>query len=361
LETLKKLSPTFYMKEPSMHYNELRKDYLLDRWVVIATERAKRPTDFAKQKPPQTQTAACPLCPGNEYLTPPATLVYLPDGAKIRKDKEQGDQRAKNWLIRCIPNMFPAFAPPKDAVDTQQIFKSESFGYAIGQHEVIIESPNHSDHPADAPLPQLVRLINAYVDRVSDIAQKPYIQHVQVFRNHGLEAGASLSHAHSQLVATPCVPSILKEEQKASHAYWKEHGTCIFCDLIKQENQTQRLITDNGHFTVFAPYASINPMEFWIVPKRHAPNIIGLTQQEVEAFAQTLQNTLKALKTLVNDPPYNYGIHLALNKTFQDSYHWHLEVYPRLASWAGFEKSTGMYINTVTPETAAQELKKALI
>ena len=343
-----------------MPYNELRKDYLLNRWVVIATERARRPTDFAKQKTEAAKNSTCPLCPGNEQMTPPATLVYFAENGTILKGKEQGDLRSKNWLIRSIPNMYPAFAPPKDPADTEQIMKSSSFGYAMGHHEVLIESPNHTDHPADAPLPQLIHLINAYRDRLSDIAQKTYVQYVQIFRNYGLEAGASLSHAHSQIIATPVIPTIIKQEMEASKNYLSQQGSCVFCDLIKQETQTPRFIMDNAHFAVFAPYASVHPMEFWVFPKRHSPNILSLTETETEAFAQTLQTSLRALKNLVNDPPYNYGFHLAINKDAQDYYHWHLEVYPKLAIWAGFEKSTGMYINTVTPETAATELREAI-
>src|SRR3989304_5222080 len=161
-----------------MSYNELRKDYLLDRWVVIATERARRPTDFVKQKTEAAKNATCPLCPGNEHLTPPATLVYLTENGTIQKVNEQGDLRSKNWLIRSIPNMYPAFAPPKNPADTEQIMKSSNFGYALGHHEVLIESPNHTGHPSDAPLPQVVHLIDAYRDRLIDIAQKPYVQYV---------------------------------------------------------------------------------------------------------------------------------------------------------------------------------------
>ncbi len=343
-----------------MPYNELRKDYLLDRWVVIAMERSRRPVDFAKQRTEQVKTATCPLCVGNEHMTPPAVLVYLPSNGGIKKDMEQGDFRHKNWLLRCIPNLYPAFAPPKDPADAALIMKSTSFGYGIGHHEVLIESPNHTDHPADAPLPQLVHVINAYKDRLNELAQKPYVKYVQIFRNHGLEAGASLSHAHSQIIATPFIPSIPREEMAASQVYWNEHGTCIFCDLIQKESKTQRLIAENEHFTVFAPYASVHPMEFWIIPKRHAQNILKLTQAETEIFAETLKTTMKALKALVNDPPYNYGFHLATGKETENSYHWHLEVYPKLAIWAGFEKTTGMYINTVTPETAATELRKTI-
>jgi UDPglucose--hexose-1-phosphate uridylyltransferase len=343
-----------------MPYNELRKDYLLDRWVIIATERARRPTDFSKQRTEQTKTANCPLCPGNENVTPPAVLVYLPQDGGIRKDQEQGDFRFNNWVIRNIPNLYPAFVPPEDPADAQQIVKAGSFGHAIGHHEVLIESPNHTDHPADAPLQQVIHVINAYKDRLSALSQKPYVQYVQIFRNHGLEAGASLSHAHSQIAATPFIPAIVKQEMEAAQTYHRQHGSCVFCDLIKQETKTPRLILDGEHFAVFAPFASVHPMEFWILPKRHAPNFLSLSPQETEALAQTMKATLRALKDLVNDPPYNYGFHLAINGDAQDFYHWHLEVYPKLTIWAGFEKSTGMYINTVTPETAAVELKKAL-
>src|SRR3989304_1153159 len=195
-----------------MAYNELRKDYLINRWVVIATERGRRPTDFAKQKTESAKNSVCPMCVGNEHMTPPAVMLYLKSNGEIIKDKDQSGVRPKNWLIRCIPNLYPAFAPPKDPADQAQVLKSENFGYAIGHHEVLVESPNHDEDPADAELPQLFHLINAYVDRLRELSAKPYVRYVQIFRNHGLEAGASLSHAHSQIIATPFVPTLVDKE-----------------------------------------------------------------------------------------------------------------------------------------------------
>ena len=341
-------------------YNELRKDYLLDRWVVIATERARRPTDFAKQKKEQAAASVCPLCPGNEHMTPPAVLLYLNSNGEIVKDKDTIDLRHKNWVLRCIPNLFPAFAPPKQQADETGIMKSDVFGSAVGHHEVLVESPNHDAHPATAELPQLINVINGYIDRLRELSAKPYVQYVSVFRNHGQEAGASLSHAHSQLIAMPFVPSTVAEEVAASMNYLTQRGKCVFCDLVEQESKSSRFILDAEHFAVIAPYASVNPMEFWILPKRHAANPLSLTESEKESFARTLKATLKALKDLVNDPPYNYGVHLSINKESRDCYHWHLEVYPKLNIWAGFEKNTGVYINTIPPETAAAELRKAI-
>ena len=299
------------------------------------------------------------MCPGNESMTPPAVLLYLKSNGGIVKDKDTALLRHKNWLIRCVPNMYPAFAPPKQPADESSIMKADDFGYAVGHHEVLVESPNHDEHPADAELPQLVHVVNGCIDRLRALSEEPYVKYVSIFRNHGQEAGASLTHAHSQIIAMPFVPTVVAGEIEASRNFWNEHGKCAFCELLKREANSPRLIEEDDFFAVLAPYASVNPMEFWIIPKKHAANPLTLTNAEKEEFAKTLKTTLKALKDLVNDPPYNYGIHLALDKEAEDCYHWHLEVYPRLAIWAGFEKSTGVYINTVPPEIAAAELRKA--
>jgi UDPglucose--hexose-1-phosphate uridylyltransferase len=342
-----------------MPYNELRKDYLLNRWVVIATERSRRPTDFAKPKPENSKTAVCPLCAGNENMTPPALLMYLKDnGEIIKREDPQVGERLKNWFIRIIPNLYPAFSPPKQPQDQEKIMQTDSFGYAIGHHEVVIESPNHDEDPADAALPQLELLINAYIDRFRELSAKSYVKYVSIFRNYGLEAGASLSHAHSQIIATPIVPTTIQEEIAASKVFREKTGKCIFCDIIERESKSPRAIFENSEFLVLAPYASINAMEFWIIPKKHAPNIQNLTPPEVIALAETLKVSLGALRDLVNDPPYNYGIHQTVGA--ESKYHWHLEVYPKLGIWAGFEKSTGIYINTVPPETAAESLRKTI-
>ncbi len=343
-----------------MGFNEVRKDYLLDRWVVIATERGRRPTDFAKKEREQAKTGVCPMCPGNEHMTPPAVLLYLKSGKGIRKAKDKNDFRYKNWLIRCVSNLYPAFAPPKEKLTKRQIMKSSDLAVAVGHHEVLIESPNHDAHPADAKIPQLIHVINAYIDRLRALSAKPYVQYVSIFRNHGLEAGASLSHAHSQIIATPFIPKIVEDELKASKKFWKQRKKCFFCDVMEKELDGPRLILENSRFVVFAPYASVHPLEFWIIPKRHDVTLLGLSQAEVETFAKTLKMCLKGLKQLVNDPPYNYGFHLAINMDAHDYYHWHLEVYPKLAIWAGFEKNTGIYINTMTPEVAAESMRKTI-
>jgi len=342
-----------------MPFNEVRKDYLLDRWVVIATGRGRRPTDFAKQQAQPVKAGVCPMCPGNEHMTPPAFLVYLRSDKRVKKSEDKDDQRHKDWLIRAIPNLYPAFSRPQGKVDSKQVCKSRNLAMAVGHHEVLVESPIHDEHPANARITQLVLVINAYVDRLRQLSAKPYVQYVSIFRNHGLEAGASLSHAHSQIIATPFVPTIVKEEMKAAKKFWKEKKKCAFCDIIEKESKGPRLILENSKFAVFTPYASVNPMEFWMFPKNHQTSLLDVREDEAETFAETLKECLGRLKCLVNDPPYNFGFHMTMNKETSDYYHWHLEVYPKLATWAGFEKSTGVYINTMTPETAAESLREA--
>jgi UDPglucose--hexose-1-phosphate uridylyltransferase len=343
-----------------MGYNEVRKDYLLDRWVVIATERGRRPTDFANKQREQTKGDVCPMCPGNEHMTPPAILVYLKSGKRITKTMDKGDTRHKNWLIRCVPNLYPAFAPPARKIDQRGIFRDGSLARGIGHHEVLIESPVHDESPADARIPQLMLVIDGYIDRLRELSAKPYVKYVSIFRNHGLEAGASLSHAHSQIIATPFVPTTVGAEMQASQRYRKEHDHCVFCDIAEKEGEGPRLILENSKFVVFAPYASVQPLEFWIIPKKHAITLLDFSQDEVKTLAETLKACLGGLKRLCNDPPYNYGFHLAINRDAGKYYHWHLEVYPKLTIWAGFEKSTGMYINTVAPETSAMEFRKEI-
>jgi UDPglucose--hexose-1-phosphate uridylyltransferase len=340
-----------------MTNNEVRKDYLLNRWVVIAKERKKRPTDFTI-KTTETKERICPLCPGNEYMTPPAELLYLPSNGKIKKDKDNNGSRSQNWLVRVIPNLYPAFTPPNK--ETKRIQKTPLLKRATGHHEVVVESPRHEEHPGVARISQLVHVINAYIDRLTTLSSKPYVKYVSIFRNQGLEAGASLSHAHTQLIATPFTPTIPKEEVEASKNYWAKNHECPFCSILKKEKESPRFIWENNSFVVFAPWASVNPLEFWVLPKRHQSNMSSLHQKEVKDLAETMRVCLSGLKSLLNNPPYNFGFHTIPAEEAEEYYHWHLEVYPRLSTWAGFEKSTGMFINVISPEDAAIELSNAV-
>jgi len=341
-----------------MTANELRKDYVLDRWAVIAVERKRRPTDFVKEVE-EKKVAVCPFCPGNEHMTPPAFLVYVASNGGIRKERDQNGFRHKGWLIRCFSNLYPAFTPI-DQGEKVQIKEDTVLTKAIGHHEVIVESPHHDEHPGEARIPQLVHVVNAYLDRLKEVSAKPYTGYVSIFRNHRRDAGASLSHTHTQLISTPFIPKIVGEELEASRRFWAKNKRCTFCEILRKERDSPRFIWENDGFVAFAPWASIDPFEFWIFPKKHRSTLLGLSQAEIEDLAMALRICLGGLKSLLRDPPYNFGFHIAPSKETSDHYHWHLEVYPKLTIWAGFEKTTGMFINVVPPEDAAENLREAV-
>ncbi len=335
--------------------NDFRKDYILDRWVVIATERQRRPVDFIRETATKRRAEGdlCPFCPGNEEKTPPATLVYLQSEEGIVKEKDTNGHRHRKWLIRCVPNLYPAFSPPeKDDLWEQ--------GKAVGYHEVLIESPNHNEHPAEARIPQLTHVINGYIDRLKAFSSTPFVKYVSIFRNHGSEAGASLSHAHSQIIATPIVPTVLTEELSSSMEFHQKHGECVFCEIVGKESKGPRMIWENPEYLAFAPWAAIHPFEFWIIPKTHQASLSNLQQKNVESLAHALKTCLGALRKLLNDPPYNFAFHITPHENTHEPYHWHLEVYPKLTIWAGFEKSTGIHINTMSPERAAEQMKEII-
>ncbi len=341
-----------------MPANEMRKDYLLDRWVVIATKRKRRPTDFVKETE-KKRVGVCPFCPDNEHMTPPAVLVYLPFDDGIKRERDQNAFRHKSWLISCVPNLYPAFTPP-ESEENYELKEGSLSAQALGHHEILIESPSHEEHPSVARVSQLIHVINAYFDRLKDLSTEPYVKYVSIFRNHGLDAGASLSHPHSQIISTPLIPRVVEEELKASKNFWTENEKCIFCDIMGKEADGPRFIWENETFFVFAPWASVHPFEFWIFPKKHQSTLLNIRHKETEALAEALRVCFGGLKSLLNDPSYNFGFHMAPIGESLNYYHWHLEVYPRLAIWAGFEKSTGIFINVMSPEDAASSMKECV-
>ncbi len=339
--------------------NEMRKDYLLERWAVMAAQRKKRPTDFAKL-PQKRQESVCVFEPGNEHMTPPAVLVYLPSKEGITKKSDRMGEYHRDWIVRVFPNLYPAFMPPGEEDLRKAEIGDFVFERATGHHEVIVESPRHDEHPGVASVSQLALVVESYIDRLRELSSKPYVKYVSIFRNHGLEAGASLSHAHTQVIATPLVSSIVEAELKASLDRFEKTKKCVFCEIREKESQSPRFIWENKDYTVFAPWASVHPFEFWVFPKKHQRCLLDLSRDEAKSLAQALRVSLGGLNSMLSDPPYNFGFH-QITDSEAEHYHWHLEVYPRLSIWAGFEKNTGMYINVVLPEDAAKSLREAMI
>ncbi len=327
---------------------EFRKDPVVGRWVIIATDRAKVPHDF-KQEPQAPSGGFCPFCEGNEDATPPEILAYR---------EPQTSPNQKGWRVRAVANKFPALQ-----VEGQLEKRGDGiydFMNGVGAHEVIIECPTHETNLARLPVDNVREVLWVYRDRLVDLKKDPRLVHGLIFKNVGELAGASLEHSHSQLIVTPVVPISVWEEMAGSLEFYNYRGRCIYCDLIQQEMATEsRVVMDTPDFLVFCPYASRIPFEMWILPKRHSSHFENIPHQGIQEMGMVLKTILSKLEIALDNPAYNYIVHTApFDSNELAHYHWHLEIFPRLTRVAGFEWGSGFYINPVLPEQAAAFLRE---
>lgn len=328
---------------------ELRRDPIIGRWVIISTERARRPSDFKKESE-TPGGAACPFCPGNEKLTPPEILAFGP------ADRQRN---TPDWRLRVIPNKFPALAI-EGGLNRQGDGMYDKMN-GIGAHEVIIESPDHTAKLQDLSARQVEEVLWAYRDRIIDLKRDVRLEYILIFKNQGASAGATLSHPHSQLIATPVVPKRVREEVNGARQYFEYKERCVFCDIIKQEMSIgQRVVAENDGFIAICPYASRFPFEVWVLPKAHDSDFEDIQHHEAVNLAQMMKDVLRKIDGVLDVPSYNYLLHNApLKESHLPHYHWHIEIMPRLTKVAGFEWGTGFYINPVSPEEAAKYLREA--
>lgn len=328
---------------------ELRRDPVIGRWVIISTERGKRPSDFGKE----VETGIgkfCPFCPGNEDKTPSELLAYHDAGR---------EKNAPGWWVRVVPNKFPALQV-EGALNRQGEGMYDKMT-GIGAHEVVIESADHAVDFPDLQPKRAEDIIWAFRDRIMDLKKDARFEYILVFKNKGAAAGASLSHPHSQLIATPVVPKNARELVNGAKNYFEYKERCVFCDMIKQEMTTgTRIIAENDDFIAFVPFAARFPFETWILPKVHDSDFEDVQKHEVVNLARLLQDILKRMKNVLDNPPYNFII---VNSPLRESklphYHWHMEIMPKLTKVAGFEWGSGFYINPTPPEEAAKFLREA--
>lgn len=318
--------------------------------MVIATERAKRPDSFRqKEKDELKSDSICPFCEGNEKMTPPE--IY-----SIRKNG--GEPDSPGWLIRVVPNLYKAFEECAD--DPEPVFSSnltESFP-ALGTHEVLIAGPEHEDNIANVSGRLFLLLFEVFKERYRELALKNDVKYVQFIINHGKKAGASLEHAHGQLFAIPIVPEELDRELINSSRYYSENGKCIFCEIIAEEMAMgERVVEEAKGFINLCPFASFSPFEMNIMPIEHSGNFESMSDEELRRFTDFLHHSLKLLDAALKNPPYNLYLHTSPCRESIDHYHWHVEVVPKLSIAAGFEMGTGIYINVVNPEEAANYLR----
>ncbi len=327
---------------------ELRKDPIIGRWVIISTERGKRPSDFGIT-PQKTSNKLCPFCPGNESATPPEILAFRPDNSKPNKS---------GWTLRVIPNKFPALKIEGDL--NRQGHGIFDMMNGIGAHEVIIETPDHFTDFADVDQKAAEDIIWAYRMRIIDLKKDPRFRYIMIFKNFGEAAGASLEHAHTQLIATPIVPKRVAEELDGSLRYYQFKERCIFCDIIRQEmDDGKRVVSYNDNFIALEPFAPRLPFETWILPTRHYSALEDIPEKTIPELASLLKETLARLAASLNNAPYNFIFHTRpVDNNGVKEYHWHIEIMPKLTKVAGFEWGTGFYINPTAPEDAAKYLRE---
>lgn len=328
---------------------ELRKDPVANRWVIISSERAQRPHSFVTQKV-EKKITFCPFDYGNENITPHEILAIRPAGTP---------PNTPNWTLRVVPNKFPALRIEGDLNREGEGVYDKMNG--IGAHEVIIETPDHN-----ATLSKLERryfrdVLWAYRERMSDLKKDVRFKYVIVFKNHGEQAGASLPHSHSQLIALPIVPKRVLEELENCSRYYNFKERCLICDIVRQEiQQGVRVVAENADFLAFAPFAPRFPFEVWLLPKRHESSYEYISDEKLLTLAQIFQNVLQKIDAVLEEPDYNFVLHTTPFTDVHDSYyHWHFEIIPKLTKVAGFEWGSGFYINPTPPEEAAKYLREA--
>jgi UDPglucose--hexose-1-phosphate uridylyltransferase len=328
---------------------EFRKDPVSARCVIVSTERAKRPqSGFPSELSGREET--CPFCTGNEQETPPEVLAYREDGSA---------RDGPGWSVRVVPNKYPALTPDAGSADHQGVFYKAWPG--IGAHEVVIESPQHATSTASLEARQFAAVMRAYRERMSALAGDERWRSIIVYKNEGREAGATLEHVHSQIVALPEVPPVVAAEMENAQRHYAANGRCLFCELVGDDvTGRARLIETSRRFTAFCPYASRFPFETWIAPKTHAACFEHSTEDELAELGAFVGRLLRTLTKHFPDLPFNYIVHSApLRENAAQYFHWHLEIMPRLAQAAGFEWGSGLFINPISPEDAALLLRGA--
>ncbi len=327
---------------------ELRKDPVVGRWVIIATERGKRPSDFGPVEPAR-KGGFCPFCPGNESKTPP----------EVYADREPGSPaNGPGWRVRVVSNKFPALQIEGELKRRGEGIYDKMNG--IGAHEVIVETPTHDLEMGEMPLEQIERVLQAVRERMLDLANDRRFRYVQVFKNHGEAAGASLEHSHTQLIATPIVPRRVDEELIGCVRHYQLKERCIYCDIVDQElDFGQRVVCQNEDFVVLEPFAARFPFETWVIPKRHEHYFEHTPGASIRNLARIFKEMVIRMNLALRRPPYNIVLHTSPCNDWEEPrhFHWHMELMPKLTKVAGFEWGTGFYINPTPPEEAAAFLR----
>ena len=325
---------------------ELRQNPLNKEWVIIATERARRPQELARKlddrKPLPAYSETCPFCPGNEDMAPPLTMQIVREGS---------------WQVRVVPNKFAALSSDGEVHRRSEGLKRSVSG--VGVHEVIVETPDHSKTTALLNNDDVELILECYHERYLTISRDARVDLITIFKNHGAVAGSSLEHPHSQLIATPIISPEIRRRMEDAMRFYDDEGRCLFCKVMEEElSDGIRIVEESASFVAFIPYASLSPFAMWIFPRRHMASFGQIHPEEIADLAGLLRSVLARLYYGLGNPDFNYVIRSAPSENrYSRYYHWYISLIPRLTRVAGFELGSGMYINVTLPEANAEFLR----
>jgi len=324
---------------------DMRKDYVLEREVIVHPSTKKK-TDAKK----------CPYCPGNESMTNPSLLSLVERDGMLQRLQDSEDFFVENWSVRVFESKEPIVSiETKNTYTDRPLYTEPAYGY----HYIVVASPKHKETLATMDMEQLSNVLVVVQDRLRWLYTQKGVTYVSIFVNHGKESGSNVEHAHIHMVSFSNLPPIIDEEAEATHQILNEKGVCTMCQVVTTETNGPRQILQTEGFIAFCPWAPSYPFEFWICPKKHSTSFSKITQKEINDVSLILRATLGGLTKEIKDVSFNLAFHLSPEKKNSRQIHWHIEVYPITGHWSGLERGYGVFLNTISPEKAAEALGAA--
>lgn len=327
---------------------DLRKDYVLDRFVLVPNSAAADVLEPKSEK--------CPYCPGNESMTPPALLALVVKDGMLQRLSDSEDTVIDDWSVRVFESKNPIVTTTAAASYSDKPLYSEP---AYGYHQIVVATPDHKQALQQMSVEQWGNVLVVIQDRVRWLYTQKSVTYVSIYVNSGTGAGAQVPHPHMNIVTFSAIPPAIELEAEGSHRFMNENGSCPACNMISVESSGPRQILATDSFLAFCPWAPTYPYEFWIYPKRHITSFSKITQKEINDLALMMRATLGGMSKALKDAPFNMVFHLSPEKKNSRQIHWHIEVYPQLGTWSGLERGFGVFVNNVRPEKAAEILGSA--
>ena len=321
---------------------DMRKDYLLERSVIVSTKDRKN-----------TSSKKCPFCPGNESMTNPSMLALVAKDGMLQRLQDSDDFFVKDWCVRVFESKNPAVSiSPENSYSDLPLYSEPAYGY----HYIVVASSKHAETFATLDVEQWGNTLVVIQDRLRWLYTQKGVTYISIFINHGKNAGAVIDHPHVNMISFSNIPPVIEAEAEASHRILNEKGVCPMCQTINTEMGGPRQVLQTDGFVAFCPWAPSHPFEFWISPKKHSTVFSKISQKEINDLSLILRSTLGGLSKHIKDLSYNLVFHLSPEKKNSRQIHWHIEVYPLTNSWSGLERGYGIFLNDSSPEKDAEIL-----